>query len=256
MPEFAVRKRSPAPALSRRPSLAMHAGQCTICRHPQRADLEREFLDWRSPRDIAREYGLGSHTTVYRHAHALGLFDRRHRTLRFALGRLIEQVGDVKPTAASIVSAIRLLAKLNTRQKWTEEADDSQAEDAPDSSLPAEPQNGPLSVVAARESGEADKDGWPLRLSLQWRGQSCPRRTKQPSPPPLRSPPPRAPSRGKRTATMQPRIPMRKPITTVRQSPSRRASALAADFSGASVVHPPFFVASGQSKAAGFPHDP
>jgi hypothetical protein len=145
MPEFATKKRNPAPA--RRRSLAMHAGQCTICRHPLRTEIERAFLDWRGPRDIAREYGLGSHTTLYRHAHALGLFQHRERTLRFALGRLIEQVGDVRPTAASIVSAIRLMAKLNARGESVEEIDSSESPSLPDIS--------PAKAIEDDASGDA-----------------------------------------------------------------------------------------------------
>jgi hypothetical protein len=117
--------------VARRRSLAMHSSQCTICRHPQRAEIERDFLDWLGPRKIAREYGLSSQSTLYRHAHALGLFHRRRHTLQFALGRLIEQVDDVKPTAASIISAIRLMTKLNAQTVYAEETETREAAEMP-----------------------------------------------------------------------------------------------------------------------------
>jgi hypothetical protein len=176
MPEFATKDRTPPPAHPRRPGIAMHAGQCTICRHPQRAEIDRAFLDWRGPREIAREYDLGSHTTVYRHAHALGLFERRQRTSRFALGRLIKQSSHVKPTAASIVSAIRLMAKLNRRGKQVEETNsrthDLPGVPPPNSSAGAKPESNPsgsavpavaqaLLPVPARtaSNGEPEKQG-------------------------------------------------------------------------------------------------
>lgn len=151
--------------------LRHHASQCTICRHPQREEIERDFLDWTGPREIAREYGLGSHTPVYRHAHALGLFYRRQHTLPFALGRLIERVNDVKPTAASIISAIRLMAKLNARGEYTEEAEAAPAEEPAALAETEEP--APATAQAApaaprkRSSEPPGADGKPARPNGQ-----------------------------------------------------------------------------------------
>jgi hypothetical protein len=123
MPEIALRKRPTAPAPSRQPSLAMHAGQCSICRHARRAEIETAFLAWRGPRAIADDYGLGSHTTVYRHAHALGLFARRERALQFALrlSQLIDRAGDWESTETDIRSAMRLLARRRARGVFIDE---------------------------------------------------------------------------------------------------------------------------------------
>jgi hypothetical protein len=139
MPEFNARRKNSAPVPPGRANPVVHARQCSICRHPQRADIERAFLDWTGPREISREYGLSSHTTVYRHAHALGLFLRRERALRFALGRLIERVGEVRPTAASIVSAIRLMAKLNDKAEPAEDSEPAENHVSPDISSSAAP---------------------------------------------------------------------------------------------------------------------
>jgi hypothetical protein len=138
MPEFAT-KTPRTPARARRRSLAMHSSQCTICRHPRRAEIERDFLDWVGCWTIVREYGLTSRNAIYRHAHAFGLFNRRDRGLKRALGRLIEQIEDVKPTAASIVSAIRLMAKLNARAEYSDEAEIDEAEDSTDVAAPESP---------------------------------------------------------------------------------------------------------------------
>ena len=132
MSKFAANQRTTiALGPTRRLSLATHTRHCSICKHPQCAEIEADFLDWVGPREIAREYNLGSHTTVYRHAHALGLFAKRERRLRFALGRLIELAGEVKPTGASIVSAIRLMAKLNEKERRTQENENLARQDSP-----------------------------------------------------------------------------------------------------------------------------
>jgi hypothetical protein len=136
MPALHSKENTGTIGVARRRSLAMHSSQCTVCRHPQRAEIERDFLDWIGPRKIAREYGLSSHTTLYRHAHALGLFHRRRHTLQFALSRLIEQVDDVKPTAASIISAIRLMTKLNARSEYAEETETGEAAEMPAAPAP------------------------------------------------------------------------------------------------------------------------
>ena len=95
-------------------TLARHRAQCQICRHAQRDEIEREFLDWVPASEIAQEYKLGSHRAVYRHAHALGLFRARRGHVQRALDKIIERSGEVKITGASIVAAIRLLVELET----------------------------------------------------------------------------------------------------------------------------------------------
>jgi hypothetical protein len=41
-----------------------HARVCAICRHPQRAAIDRDFLDWRSLSAIVSQYGLRSRNAV------------------------------------------------------------------------------------------------------------------------------------------------------------------------------------------------
>lgn len=62
-----------------------HEQNCTICKHAGRESIEKEFINWRSPVGIAKVYGLSDRATVYRHAHAFGLFAKRQRNLRGAL---------------------------------------------------------------------------------------------------------------------------------------------------------------------------
>lgn len=59
-------------------SLGRHEHGCKICSHRQREEIERDFINWKSPTLIAKEYRLKDRSSVYRHAHALGL-PRRFR---------------------------------------------------------------------------------------------------------------------------------------------------------------------------------
>jgi hypothetical protein len=101
------------------PGTSHHERHCKICSHQDRADIEADFVEWAQPDEIAREYNI-SRSSIYRHARAVGLFDRRNRNLRFALGRLIEWVDSVQPTADSIVRAIHAFARINDQGEWVE----------------------------------------------------------------------------------------------------------------------------------------
>lgn len=111
------------PVLSRKPNFVSHKAHCTICAHPQLENIEQKFLRWESPARIAAEHKLRDRSAVYRHAHAVGLFSQRDRNLRAALGRLIERIDDVKPTASAVVQAIGLYARINTRGELIERDD-------------------------------------------------------------------------------------------------------------------------------------
>jgi len=81
-------------------------------------EIEREFIAWRSPAALAQEFGLSDRASVYRHAHALGLFAKRQRNVRAALERIIEKAGDVEVTASAVVSAIQLYSRINANGQW------------------------------------------------------------------------------------------------------------------------------------------
>jgi len=107
-------QRNPDPIVS----LGRHKRSCSVCRHEQRAEIESAFIGWRSPATIAEEYGLADRSSVYRHAHALGLFEKRRRNIRAALERIIEKAGEVDVTAAAVVSAVQAYAKINSTGEW------------------------------------------------------------------------------------------------------------------------------------------
>jgi hypothetical protein len=89
-----------------------------VCAHPQREEIEAAFIGWRSPAAIAEEYGLADRTSVYRHAHALGLFPKRQKNIRAALERIIERAECVDVTAGAVVSAVQAYAKINSAGEW------------------------------------------------------------------------------------------------------------------------------------------
>ena len=102
-----------ARASRRRSTAARHNRKCNVCRHPDRKAIDQDFLSWRSPDQIAKEYGIADHSSIYRHAHATGLFDRRANTIRLALAPIIEHAMTVEVTADAVIRAVELLAKLN-----------------------------------------------------------------------------------------------------------------------------------------------
>lgn len=99
-------------------SLGRHKRTCTVCGHPQREEIESAFIAWHSPAAIAEEYGLADRSSVYRHGHALGLFEKRRRNIRAALERIIEKAGEVDVTASAVVAAVQAYAKINTAGQW------------------------------------------------------------------------------------------------------------------------------------------
>jgi hypothetical protein len=104
-------------------SLGRHKRSCGVCSHPERLEIERQFIGWCSPAAIAREYRLADRASVYRHAHAFGLFATRQRNVRAALERIIEKAGDVEVTASAVVSAIQVYARINANGQWIDPAE-------------------------------------------------------------------------------------------------------------------------------------
>ena len=100
-------------------SQSRHEAQCTVCQHKDRSEIEQEFLNWCSPSKIAKGHGI-TRDALYRHAHALGLMEKRSRNVRAALERLIEHADVVKPNASAIVSAVATYARINARGQWIE----------------------------------------------------------------------------------------------------------------------------------------
>lgn len=116
----AARRAEAEVAKEKNASPGRHDRKCSICRHRDRADIERDFLHWYSPRKIADEYGLPHYSAIYRHAHATGLFAQRATNLRIALGPIIEQCMNVSVCADNVIRAVIAFAHLNDQGEWVE----------------------------------------------------------------------------------------------------------------------------------------
>jgi len=110
-------------------SLGRHQRACSVCAHQQREEIESAFIGWQSPAAIAEEYGLADRTSVYRHAHALGLFQKRQKNVRAALERIIEKAGEVDVTASAVVSAVQAYAKINAAGEWIDRTETTSMND-------------------------------------------------------------------------------------------------------------------------------
>ncbi|HEY1923694.1 MAG TPA: hypothetical protein VGG58_00495 [Candidatus Acidoferrum sp.] len=100
------------------PDFLRHARKCCICRHPRREEIESDFLLWRNPRQIMKEYELAHRSAIYRHAHATGLATRRRENAYSVLDSIVEQVDDVQVTGSTILRAMRAYSCLTSKGRW------------------------------------------------------------------------------------------------------------------------------------------
>jgi hypothetical protein len=106
---------------SEAPEPSRHQRKCSVCRHPERDAIEEAFLHWQSPNEIAIQHDLSDEASIYRHAHATGLFARRDCNLRFALANFIERVNEIQVvTPGAIVRAVRAYTRISKTGEWVE----------------------------------------------------------------------------------------------------------------------------------------
>lgn len=96
-----------------------HRRLCQICQHPHRHIIESDFLDWRDPNHIYKEYKV-DYSALYRHARATGLLQQRQQNVSVVVHKILEYVDGVEmPSTLEILRAVRTLACLNNRGQWT-----------------------------------------------------------------------------------------------------------------------------------------
>ena len=105
-------QRIESPAEIEQLSKSHHDRNCKICQHPECDAIEEAFLHWHSGSFIAREFGI-PWRSIYRHAHAKDLFNRRRRNVRNSLEFLIEKSSTIKPSGEAIVRAVQLYTRIN-----------------------------------------------------------------------------------------------------------------------------------------------
>jgi hypothetical protein len=155
-----------------RPRAAMgpHTRRCNVCRHPDRKAIEHEFLRWRSPDKIAREYGIADHSSIYRHVHATGIFARRRKAVRVALESVIECAEIVKVTAASVVKAVHAYTHINEFGEWIKHPTTHivivRHENASGENTQPAPNQSPIAVRCHPERSEGSALGFSVPLDL------------------------------------------------------------------------------------------
>jgi hypothetical protein len=103
------------------PDFGRHARACRICSHPDRDAIEGDFIRWQSPGAIAENHKIADRSSIYRHAHATGLFARRRREFARVLENILQRVEYTRTDwAGVIVSAARVYAHLDDRGRWVE----------------------------------------------------------------------------------------------------------------------------------------
>jgi hypothetical protein len=119
----AAKTKSSKSSLSDNPDLDRHSRKCLVCNHPDREAIEDLFVGWHSPQSIYRDFGPRGKldwSSIYRHAHATGLYARRRENLRAVLDLLLEKAGQVEPTAQGIVAVVRAYSCLTDTHQWVE----------------------------------------------------------------------------------------------------------------------------------------
>ena len=97
-----------------------HQRKCAICHHAERETMEELFIYWHSAQSITDLFELPDWSTIYRHARAAGLYERRRHNIRAVLDHLLEGVDSVQSTPMGIVSALRAYACLSDSGGWVE----------------------------------------------------------------------------------------------------------------------------------------
>ena len=98
-----------------------HSRKCQVCSHPEREAIEWAFINWRSPNRIASAYKL-SGDSLYRHANALNLYDKRRSSLRSVLDNILERGVETAITGDTILRAVRAHTCLTDQNTWIEPA--------------------------------------------------------------------------------------------------------------------------------------
>jgi hypothetical protein len=104
-------------------SLGRHETNCKVCQHPEKLAIEHEFISWKSPGQIAKDWKFRDRTTLYRHAWATGLMEKRKRNVRAALESIIERGTNVEVTAAAVVAAVVAYSKINSDGRFVERSE-------------------------------------------------------------------------------------------------------------------------------------
>jgi hypothetical protein len=113
----AIRNPKPLAAPARASSLDRHHRKCAVCSHPDRETIEELFLHWHSPLATAIHYRIPVRS-LFRHAHATGLYSARQGNLRAVLDRILDRAEEATVTADSVIRAVRAYTCLTPDNQW------------------------------------------------------------------------------------------------------------------------------------------
>jgi hypothetical protein len=128
-------------------NIGRHQAQCSICSSPYREQIEHEWINWTYPVQLEIRFRI-SRDALYRHAHAFDLFSKRRNNITLAIEKMIEKGDVAEVSGPAILSAIKLLVKLESEKHGEEGAPVTDAIESPKHKSPAEGENvaegGPL----------------------------------------------------------------------------------------------------------------
>src|SRR5208282_4177989 len=101
------------------PAEERHQRKCLVCHHPDREEIEEEFIHWRDVWYLAKQYDIADPRSIDRHARAFGLVEQRRENRRYMLDRILEN-GPGKVTPDSVIQAIRAYSCLTDDNRWVE----------------------------------------------------------------------------------------------------------------------------------------
>ena len=113
------KKKKASPPSERLSRLELHQSHCNICGYEEQDEIDEAFVSWESVGQIAEDYDV-DRRAIYRHARATGLYAKRDRNIRCALGRIIQRADSVPATADSVVRAIKILTHVNAHGDWVQ----------------------------------------------------------------------------------------------------------------------------------------
>jgi hypothetical protein len=104
------------PNESHQANLVRHQAQCKICSSPHCQAIEEKWVNWGNTTQIADCYHF-TRDAIYRHAHALNLFEKRQKNLKSALEKMIERLDMATITGPTILSAVKEYRKLTSEEE-------------------------------------------------------------------------------------------------------------------------------------------
>jgi hypothetical protein len=95
-------------------SFGRHRAQCGVCRHPNREEIEREWVSWANPTLLAERFKL-SRDALYRHAKAADLVRKRQENRKGSLERMLERADLASISGSTIMFAFKAYESLCER---------------------------------------------------------------------------------------------------------------------------------------------